>query len=126
MLARRLFVGCLAFVLLARAVHCLYVDVSLCALATDRAQDTPPISDPKEADPNESGCLCKGALLGLPCLLADLDQQSKLLSPIHLVLTPAALIVDLQSSGEPTARELLWRPPRSGRVLRALIASWQI
>jgi hypothetical protein len=126
MLARRLFVGCLAIVLLARAVHCLYVDVSLCALATAGAQDTPPISDPKEADPNESGCLCKGALLGLPCLLADLDQQSKLLSPIHLVLSPVALIADLQSSGEPTAQELLWRPPRSGRVVRALIASWQI
>ncbi len=126
MLARRLFVGCLAIVLLARAVHCLYVDVSLCTLATAGNHDTPPISDPKEADPNESGCLCKGALLGTPCLLAGVEQQNKLLSLSHLVLTPVASVLDVQSSGEPTARDLLWRPPRSGRVLRALIASWQI
>ena len=126
MLARKLFVGCLALVLLARAAHCLYVDVSLCALAAAGGQDTAPISDPTEADPNESGCLCKGALLGTPCLLADLNQQNKLLSTAQLVLTPLASVADLQSSGEPTARDLLWRPPRSGRVVRALIASWQI
>jgi hypothetical protein len=126
MLVRRLFVGCLALVLLARAVHCLYVDVSLCAQATASDQGPRPISDPNESDPNESGCLCKGALVGGPCLLADLEQQSKLLSPAHLILAPAASVLDLQSVEGPTARDLLWRPPRSGRMVRALIASWQI
>ncbi|MBI3838177.1 MAG: hypothetical protein HY288_09635 [Planctomycetia bacterium] len=126
MLARRLFVGCLALVIFARAVHCLYVDVRLCALATAADRETPPISDPQEADPNESGCLCKGAPVGIPCLLADLEQQGKLIALAHLVLTPTASVSDLQSSAEPDARDLLWRPPRSGRMVRALIASWQI
>ena len=126
MLARRLFVGCLALVLIARAVHCLYVDVSFCAQATASDRGTRPLSDPNEADPNESGCLCKGALVGGPCLLADLEQQTKLLSTAHLVLAPAISVLDLQSTPEPTARDLLWRPPRSGRMVRALIASWQI
>ena len=126
MLARRLFVGCLALVLLTRAVHCLCVDVSLCAQAIGSDQGPRPISDPNESDPNESGCLCKGALVGGPCLLADIEQQSKLLSPAHPFLVAAASVLDLQSETEPTARDLLWRPPRSGRMVRALFASWRI
>ena len=126
MFARRLFVGCLALVLLTRAVHCLYVDVGLYAQSTANDQGERPISDPNESDPNESGCLCKGALIGSCGLLADLEQQSKLLALVHPCLTPMGSVLDLQSATEPAARDLLWRPPRSGRMLRALIASWQI
>jgi len=126
MFARRLFVGCLTLVLIARAAHCLYVDVSLCALETANSHQTQPLSDPNEADPNESGCLCKGALVGMPCLLASVHEQSKLLSPTNLVLARVTSVLDWQSAVEPTARDLLWRPPRSGRMVRALIASWQV
>ena len=122
MLARQLFVGCLALVLLARAVHCLYVDATLCASATVLETDSRPLSDPTETDPNESGCLCKGALVETPCPLAEL--QKSLTVPMRIVLAPS---VGWAASASPrTPQDLSWRPPRSGSTLRALFASWQI
>jgi hypothetical protein len=126
MLARRLFVGCLTLVLLSRAVHCLYVDAMLCAHAAAAQEESAPLSDPSETDPNESGCLCKGALVGDPCLLAQVDEQSRLLSVVQLGLSPASSLIALQSSGNPSVDDLLWPPPRSAQVVRALLASWQI
>ncbi len=120
--ARQLFVGCLALVLLARAVHCLYVDAALCAYASAARTDSRPLSDPTEADPNESGCLCKGALVQTACPLADL--QNVLTVPAQIVLAPVVALTP--SASAPTPQELLWRPPRSGRMLRALLVSWQI
>jgi hypothetical protein len=120
--ARQLFVGCLALVLLARAVHCLYVDVALCAYASTLATDSRPLSDPTETDPNESGCLCKGALVETPCPLADL--QNSLTAPAQVTLAPVVGLAP--STSGPTPQELLWRPPRSGRMVRALFVSWQI
>lgn len=123
MVARKLFVGCLALVLLTRAVHCLCVDVSLCAHAASNQSESP-LSDPKDTDPNESGCLCKGALLGGHCLPTDLQSHAKLVLPSQLALAPTFLA--LQVPSEPSSQDFLWPPPRSGNLLRALIASWQI
>jgi hypothetical protein len=126
MFARRLFVGCLALVLIARTVHCLYVDVSLCASAAGESNGNRPLSDPNESDPNESGCLCKGALVIVPSLPADLERQSESLAAADLMLAPSALGLDLQLAAQATPQDLSWPPPRSGRMVRALIASWQI
>jgi hypothetical protein len=124
MLARKLLVGCLALVLLTRTVHCLYLDVALCAAAATAHSHTPPLSDPTDSDPNESGCLCKGALFGTPCLIAALPLQGKLLLPAPIKCSAGVVAVGPQSA--PALRGSLSPPPVSGRMLRALIASWQI
>ncbi len=124
MLARQLFVLCLTLVLFTRAVHCLYVDAGLCARAATAAGGTQPLSDPTESDPNESGCLCKGALVTAPCLIVDLETQTKLISAAQLVPAPAGFLPAW--STERTVQDLLWPPPRSGRMVRALLVSWQI
>ncbi len=124
MLAHKLLVCCLTLVLLTRTVHCLYVDATLCAGAAAAQSDSPPLSDPTDSDPNESGCLCKGALFGTACLVPDVRLQSKLLWPASIARSPAVVAIGLRS--EPVSRGFLTPPPPSGRVLRALIASWQI
>jgi hypothetical protein len=123
MLARKWFTGCLALVVLARGVHCLYTEVSVCALELAQ-HETQPLSDPGATDPNESGCLCKGATATAPCPTADLQVQSKLISPADIMPSPIDLVP--QTQGEATAQDRVWPPPRSGNMLRAMFASWQI
>ncbi len=116
MFARKLFVGCLALVILARAVHCLYVDAGLCALAADTQGESRPLSDPTATDPNESGCLCKGALIIAPCLPADLLSESHWASLAAIDLTPAYATV---ARLEQTAHPRVCPPPLSAREVRA-------
>src|SRR5260221_5804282 len=118
MLARRVFIGCLALVLLSRTVHSMYVDAVLCAHAAKAQEESAPLSDPTESDPNESGCLCKGALVGVSFLLAQVDEQNRTLSVVQLGLSPGSSFIDLQSSDDSTADDLLWPPPRSGQLVR--------
>lgn len=124
MFARKLFVGFLTLVLLARGVHCLYVDVAACAGCEASRSDTPPLSDPCDSDPDESGCLCKGALLKTPTLIAGLERQSRLISPAGVA--PSAAVATVGPQIVPTLRDFLSPPPLSGRAVRAWIASWQI
>jgi hypothetical protein len=124
MFARKLFVGCLSLVILARAVHCLYVDAGLCALAADTQTDTRPMTDPTSTDPNESGCLCKGALIVAPCLPADMRTEGQLASLAAIDLAPSAFATVAQL--EPTVQSRVYPPPLSARAMRALFACWQI
>jgi hypothetical protein len=124
MFARRLFIGCLALVVLTRALHCLHVDATLCAAAAAARSATPPLCDPCESDPNESGCLCKGVVFAPPCLVADLEYRGKLLATATVGPRPAAAALALRP--HPSLHDLLAPVLPSGRVLRALIASWQV
>lgn len=125
MVARKLWVGCLALVILARAVHCLYVDAGLCAVVmTVCTQSDTPLSDPNATDPNESGCLCKGALVVVPDLLADMQIERQIATLATFDLTPSAIANVAQF--EPTLEARVCPPPLSAGALRALRACWQI
>ncbi len=64
MLARRIFVLGIAAILVGRTLHCCCVEATLCgALLTSRDDTGSPLRNPDESDPNETGCICKGALL---------------------------------------------------------------
>jgi hypothetical protein len=123
MVAKKLFVGCVVLFILGRTVHCLYLDASLCALAATNSE-TQPVTDPTDSDPNETGCICKGALLRVSCLLAELQQQSKLISPALLSPAPTAYVP--QWCGDSAGADFLRPLPCSGKALRALLASWQV
>ena len=119
---RRSFAIALAIVILSRAIHCLYVDVDLCARVAAAASQTPPLADPQDSDPDESGCLCKGAVIIAPCLPADLPEQGKF-SP-QIFGAPASLVAAVAVDSRLSDQSL--PPPCTARQLRALIASWQI
>jgi hypothetical protein len=124
MFTRTLLTGFLALVLLTRTVHCLYVDATLCAGAVAAQSESRPLSDPDESDPNESGCICKGAIFGAPCLIPEPERQLSLLSPLDAACAPAVGAHRLQF--EPTLAEFFPPPPLSARAVRAWIGSWQI
>jgi hypothetical protein len=121
MLARRLLVGLLALVLGVRATHCLYLDAALCAHAAAAEDSAPPISDPADTDPNETGCLCKGVVYTAPPVLADVDAHGPILVALRTV--PA---LPVWTDAKPALPEFHWRLARSGRIVRALLSSWQI
>jgi hypothetical protein len=123
MLTRKLFIGALALVILGRGVHCLCLDASLCARATEAGSERP-LTDPTESDPNESGCICKGALVRVPCLLMRLNPQPHLMAFVHVLPAPAAWLSPYRSEG--ALHDFLCRPARSGKAMRAWLASWQI
>jgi hypothetical protein len=124
MFGRTLLAGCLALIIVARTVHCLYVDALLCAHAAAASSDSPlPLSDPTESDPNESGCICKGALVGVPCQAADPRAIGE--STWSFEAVPSLPDSSLVASKPVQARQQM-PPPISGKTLRALCASWQI
>jgi hypothetical protein len=123
MVIRKLLVGCLALVLLARAVHCLHVDAMLCASVVQAALETPPLTDPSEADLNESGCLCKGAVSVEPCVVADPRLSCASCASMETSSQTGWLVV----APEPrVAADFAVPSPLSAGKLRALRASWQI
>ena len=122
MLARKVFVVLMSLVILARAANCLCVEATLCAYAIAAASENPPLADPNDADPHESGCLCKGALLPAPCIPAELEPRGPWVSPVAALDEPAAR----QSAIHPTPYGFLAAHPPSGRTLRAWLASWRI
>jgi hypothetical protein len=124
MLARKLLVSALALVVLMRAVHCLHVDAEACAAAKAAGTDSPPLADPTDSDPNESGCLCKGAVFVAPCIVPASHRANDLLSIADFPVMPLHKALAAQS--RPAADPGLAPSPVSGRMLRALIASWQI
>ena len=119
--ARRLFVACLILVVVARGLRCLCTDVMICAYAVATNTGAQPLYDPTETDPNESGCLCKGAIFTPPCMPVNVQSHGPALFVSDPCITLAAAV--------PTDRapkDWLLRPPRSGKMLRALLATWQI
>jgi hypothetical protein len=123
MLIRKLFVGCLALVLIARAVHCLHVDAMLCAGVIKAALESPPLSDPSETDLNESGCLCKGAISVESCPVADPRLSGASYALIEAPSPASRLVVEPQPR---FAADFAVPAPFSAGKLRALHASWQI
>ncbi len=124
MFARALWVACLSTVLLVRTAHCLYVEATLCERACAAASADPPLSDPCESDPNESGCICRGAIFIAPCEVPTLERQGDLLPPLDHC--PIAVPGNPCAQREP-ARASLFPPPQlSARAVRAWFACWQI
>ena len=121
MLDRRWLTACLALSVLARCVHCLYTDANLCARVLS-PHPVQPLSNPADYDPNESGCVCKGAIRAPSCELSDTQ-----LSPaLHLVVAAVPDTLVCPMIGNATARDLWLPPPVSAHAMRALISSWQI
>jgi hypothetical protein len=123
MVDRRWLTTCLAIALLVRGVHCLYTDAGLCALTLTPA-GSQPWEDSGESDPNESGCLCKGAIPGPSCVA----PCSELRSTLHFAAYPAMTLPSSECAcpGAKPARDLSLPPPLSALAVRALLASWQI
>lgn len=120
---RWLLVGCLAVVIVGRGLNCLYTTANLCA-RTLVASPAAPLSNPTDADPNETGCLCRGALLNHDCPLADLKPTS---ASASMCVVADMAVEMLPPLDRPTAvADFFKPPPRSAHRLRALLASWQI
>jgi len=125
MLNRPLLTVVMGLALLSRTVHCLYTTADLCALAAaDRSPAGRPLTNPTAADPNESGCICKGALVAHADLLSPVSLALKAPSPFEVMRVAdcradeaaarAAAVIDLAAAS---------CPPIYGRALRAWVAS---
>ena len=108
-------------VLIARTFHCIATGISLAALAVQPANsESPPLRNPDDADPNESGCICRGALV--PPLVTAEAAGLTLLAACPLAGQSAAerLVVPVEPDiGRSYARYLLGPPPLGGKALRA-------
>ena len=120
---RTMLIGCLALALFVRTVHCLHLDATLYANAI-AARTSAPLADPNGSDPNETGCICKGAVFAVPCMPADLEAQGARLMLADPTLVP--VILASLSPAEPAPAHFIVPPPRSARIVRALFACWQI
>ncbi len=83
-----------ASAILGRTFHCLYVDTQLPGMAVQsRTAELPPLQSPNDFDPNESCCLCKGAIVP-PLLTADAaGLTSPLPSPLAVVAAGDPVVV---------------------------------
>jgi hypothetical protein len=121
--SRKLLVTCLTLVLVSRTLHCLATGLDLCIAARTTAADARPLSDPSATDPNETGCICRGAVFVAPFVPAELERTAYVAPPVECEVVGQALVAlrperaILDDSGPPLG---------SGRKLRAQIASWQI
>jgi hypothetical protein len=125
MLARRIFVLLLATILIGRTLHCCYTSAVLCAGAV-RADDSSgaPLTDPADMDPNESGCICKGAIVNAPTVLDLWRAAANELDSLAAALPPADVASPvLQVQAGPADRHVLGPPPLGGRALRAWLGS---
>src|SRR6476620_3754501 len=94
--SRRALVACLMLVVVARGLHCLYTDAIICARAVESAGGAQPLADPADTDPNESSCLCKGAIFTPPCLPVDVQTHPpSLVAAEPVVALPADLSLGL-------------------------------
>ena len=112
----------LATAILGRMFHCLYVDTQLPGMAVQSpAAQLPPLESPNDFDPNESCCLCKGAVVP-PLLTAQAaGLTSPLASPLAVVAAGnPAVVVPSPNIGRAYDQYLLGPPPLGGRALRAL------
>lgn len=120
---RTLLVTCLALVLVSRTLHCLATGVDLCVAARSTPADARPLADPNATDPNETGCICRGAVFVAPFVPAELERAPLVAPPVEREAVGQPLVsirlerTILDDSGPPLG---------SGRKLRAQIASWQI
>ncbi len=121
---RRIFIGCMVLVLFGRGVHCLCLDACLCARAAEAARGESPLSDPSESDPNDSRCLCKGALVRAACPLERVKVVRAIASATELAQVSSAWAPAWRF--EPAVVDHSWPPPRWGKLARAFLASWQI
>ena len=110
----------LASAILGRTFHCLYVDTQLPGMAVQsRTAELPPLQSPNDFDPNESCCLCKGAVIP-PLLTADAaGLTSALASPLAVVAAGNPVVVPSSRIGRAYDQYLLGPPPLGGRAVRA-------
>ena len=125
MLVRRIFVLLLATILVGRTLHCCYVEASLCTGAVAQGDaGHPPLRNPNDSDPNETGCICKGVVVNAP---APFDAVRASLESLHLLAAPpesCAVAGAIDAPGNrPVARHLLGPPPLGGKALRAYFGS---
>jgi hypothetical protein len=125
MLCRRTLVLIFSVVLIARTFHCIATGVSLAALAVQPVNsESPPLRNPDDADPNESGCICQGALVP-PLVTAEAAGLTRLLAcPLTCLLAGQTAAGRLVVPVEPDIglcyeQYLLGPPPLGGKALRA-------
>ena len=119
---RKLFLTGLTLVIVARGAECLATSAELCARVA-RSQEQPPLEDPRDGDPNESGCLCRGALVHVVCPVAALTKDSQVWAQFVASDTSHALVLAQPQTSYP---ESSWPPPPRAGTLRALLAVWRI
>ncbi|HEY2892859.1 MAG TPA: hypothetical protein VGJ16_01555 [Pirellulales bacterium] len=119
----RFIAGLLVLAVLARGVECLRTDLDLCAhaLASSAAS---PLEDPTDHDPNESGCLCKGAVAVPTCELSDGRSFEQTGGFIPVGQWPHILLVS--STEHSGLIEANLPPPIASASLRALLSVWRI
>ncbi len=125
MRSRHYFILLMAAVLVGRTLHCCYVQAGLCgsSILTGEAANGP-LSNPNDNDPNESGCICKGAVLKAPAVFEAVRSQLESLNPLAGPAGPSRLAVtDPASQRRPIDRHLLGPPLLGGRALRAYLGS---
>jgi hypothetical protein len=123
--ARRIFVLLMATIVVGRTLHCCYTNAVLCGggQQVDGASGEP-LRDPADMDPNETGCICKGAVVNVPSVLAALRTSADELNPLAASLQPAdGASAASQPRDLPGDRQLLGPPPLGGRALRAWLGS---
>lgn len=123
MSSRKLLVICLALVLVSRTLHCLATGIDLCVAARSTPADARPLTDPSTTDPNETGCICRGAVFVAPFVPAELERTPWVAPPVECEAAGQSLV---SHRPERTILENCGPPLGSGRKLRAQIASWQI
>jgi hypothetical protein len=120
MLSRRTLVLIFSIVLIARTFHCIATGISLAALAVQPANsESLPLQNPDDADPNESGCICQGALVP-PLVTAEAAGLTLPLACRLTVQTAADRpVVPVEPDiGRSYERYLLGPPPLGGKALR--------
>ncbi len=123
MRARRLFVILLAAVLVGRTLHCCFVQADLCGATSSCDSTSRPLTNPSDTDPNETGCICKGAVLKAPAPFEAVRNQLDALNPLAGPAQPAALPLPTPAvSSRPLEHYLLGPPPLSGGALAPISA----
>jgi hypothetical protein len=121
MFSRRTLVLIFSIVLIARTFHCIATGVSLAALSLRPANSaSPPLRNPDDADPNESGCICQGALVP-PLVTAEAAGLTLPLAyPLTVTTAADRLVVPVEPViGRCYEQYLLGPPPLGGKSLRA-------
>jgi hypothetical protein len=119
---RRIMVVVFTLAIAVRLIHCLYIDALLPSLAVQAAMaEFPPLQNPNDSNPNETCCICKGAIVP-PLVTAEAaGLTSPLPSQIAGIIAAEQPAVTLRPDiGRPLAQYLLGPPPLGGKTLRAM------
>jgi hypothetical protein len=128
MLGRLFIVTLVAAGALCCPFHCLHHQADAVAFFVNRMAGH---GDPADAvappspvgEQNESGCICRGAFFVDAPTVVPIDLAKW--CPLLQDSTPLLLTAQLDAPGEfLTPADLLWRPPQSGKTLRALHSSF--